>query len=222
MNIFQKNQYICIHQIHRQNEKIIVTLSVVALFACQKDPVVGPQGAQGPQGPSGSNVLKEGFINGSLVGKKTDGSSLNETFNYEYYDSPDFSSGSIRYNPDGKSVNVSIARFDQDFKGRVYFDFVMDSINANSANTSKRYSLEYRYVKPITTNNYFYFDVEAYYSGTPSPKVDTVTVTNINYSSSTGILSGSYKAIVDTSHTSTNYPAVITGAFQVKPDIYKQ
>lgn len=78
----------------KQLAYVLLAGSVMAVSCQGEDGAVGPQGTQGDQGQQGpqgspgmSSTQKDGFIKGTISGKRKDGTAFQESFenNYRYY-----------------------------------------------------------------------------------------------------------------------------------------
>jgi len=66
---------------------ILILLTAFSFAGCNKKSDVAPQGAQGASGSQG--LKKQGAISGTITGTRSDGTPINESFTYEYYDNSD-------------------------------------------------------------------------------------------------------------------------------------
>jgi hypothetical protein len=199
---------------------VLAIAAVTFLFSCKgKDGDVGPAGPAGPggaTGPAGAAAsdlppITEGFVKGTATGTNLDGT----TFSYAL-DLEGNWSGSDNHYSYISSTETSI-RIYKAFAGQgsafenasisMYFEVP----NMSSLSSISNVSFSINATKDLGNNKYQSIS-RSYYSGSPT---GTATVTNLNYNSSTGILTGNY-TVDFPSGANAGSLAIANGTFSTK------
>jgi hypothetical protein len=166
--------------------KIILFSLALAFTSCSKDPEVGPQGPAGPAGTSYS-LSQGGHIEGTITGTRSDGTPFTTDFNYQHY--------------------LQVDNYDYDaFNG---YHFTLTRFPGPTQLSNAGADIEFRnfilsIYKDLDNNQVFVFNCSA---GSTD-----IVFTNYSYDTSTRIAQGDFA--INTSSTSTGWPATIIGSFK--------
>jgi hypothetical protein len=181
----------------------------IALAACSgKDGDPGPQGEQGETGATGatgatgpagkSEFFKLGSVEGTVSGKRKDGTVFNETFKYEY------TSDSLQaFFPEEGVNTLSIARYSNpaaDAEFTLNLQMAQGDALTPAAPT---YSSYFRFIKEVDNNTLFRILAQPYFESTEAVtrelSVDQNLVYNFNTDGSTATI-----YYYQTTHNSVN------------------
>jgi hypothetical protein len=201
-----------------------VVLAIVfgtVLFGCRK----GEKGEPGPSG-SGSKLSKDGFISGTLEGTKSDESSFDIPFKYEYLKEP--SDNFLTVDSDGYK-HYNITRYDSTGESYIKLEFRILTYAGQNGSVTEGFG-EYATVKTYSKQtgsaiDNFYFgtcysgspfiparvSLTDYYSKNTELELDNLKIT------STGNVNFDYSLILDSRDNSSGNNATITGSISVNP-----
>ncbi len=207
---------------------VALGLSAVVLFSCGgKDGDPGPQGdagvagAQGQPGIRPSYRVKDGFVKGTITGRRADlATPLNETFAFEFNDVRYVRNNYVRETKTPNVYEFNIMRVDS--LGRSSFDMTFRAPLSLSADTIKRVGLTYN--RDLSAHQVL--GVNCLLSQ-PYGKPAAVQLTNLAYDQNTGLLTGNIgwnvtnETIYNERGSATNYsasqtPIRVTASFSVR------
>lgn len=136
------------------------SLAITCIVAsCGKDGdpgPAGPQGDKGEMGPEGSDK-KVGYFEGTITGKRTDGTPINETFKYEYRSER----SSENFVSKGLSKYITFYRYSKAGSSSMEMDLKTDG--ASLVAQSNSYSSYFRFEKEISTTQKLFIEARPYH-----------------------------------------------------------
>src|SRR6185312_2897203 len=183
-------------------KKIAVTLiaTLIVLGSCKKDP--GPTGISGPQGNAGPiAVSNDGFIKGTVIGTRKDGTAFNYIFNFTSY----MGSTDNTIDSTAEQFTFSVSRSGSVFsRDRVSLQIVsLTKVGTITGIIGSSFNIDFQ--QPLSGGGEFIFS-----EGTGLSPV----FTNVVYNSGTSVISGDYSLSIPGSQNSTGNPATVSGSFQ--------
>jgi hypothetical protein len=190
--------------------KILSALTICAmvyLTSCKgKDGAVGPEGPANSSTQNQSYTSKDGFIKGTATGTNLDGSTFSYNIDFEGIDG--FGDNYYKY-LSGTQTNISIFKSysgegDIFVNGDIGLNFDVPDMSSLSSPANIEFNL---YTNKNLGNNKFQRISKSDYS--------TTTVSNLNYNSTTGILTGNYLvSIITSTYSGSLY--ISNGTFSTK------
>jgi hypothetical protein len=187
--------------------------AIAFLFSCKgKDGAPGPAGATGATGTSASSLppITEGFAKGTATGTNLDGT----TFSYNIDFEGDWSTTDNKYSyVSATQTNITIYK---SYSGQgdafidAYIELSFEVPDMNSLSTGSNINFGMNTNKDLGNNKYQ--QISHYWNSNVS---GTGTVSNLNYNSSTGILTGSYSIDIPAASYSGSL-TIANGTFSTK------
>lgn len=175
-----------------------VVAASILFTSCTKKGDTGPKGATGSNGVVPTST--DGFIKGTLIGTRQNGTQINETFNF------------VNYWGGHSATLDSTSALSYTFK----LQRATDIFGANGASISVFVSSptattgvlnlnSFMFTKMLGTNKEFDFT---------SNGNNNVNVTGLSYNTSTGLFTGNFTTNLTGNENSTGNPATVSGTFQ--------
>lgn len=190
-----------------KNIKTIALCMVTAtiLFTGCKKATNGKDGEAGPQGPQGSPGVvatsTNGYITGTLLGTRKDGTPINETFNYtNYWGGPSATLDSISAATYVFSFSRGTDILKQDGAN---FTYVAPTLTTTSGSISMS---NFAFSKTLGTNKEFQFSTN---------NTTSLNATSLVYNKNTGLFTGNFSGSISAINNTSGNSATISGSFQV-------
>jgi hypothetical protein len=142
----------------------------------------GPQGEQGPQGNPGIGAAyKTGSVEGTVAGKRKDGTAFSETFKYEYT----FNNVQAFYQDDGETL-FDVSRYlDPTGNGPSMFMELKQVSEGVLEPSSTSYSINFDFQKELNNDDLFVIDVQPFFEATEGFVLELSEEENNTYNFST-------------------------------------
>ncbi|MDP1800879.1 MAG: hypothetical protein Q8L81_05980 [Bacteroidota bacterium] len=180
-------------------------ITVTILFIGCKKATNGKDGTAGPQGPQGSPGVvatsTDGFITGTILGTRKDGTPFNENFNYtNYWGGSSATLDSISPTTYVISFSRGIDILKQD---GAYFTYIAPTLTATAGSISLT---NFAFSKTLGTNKEFQFS---------TTNNTSLSATSLVYNSNTGLFTGNFSGSIAAINNTSGNSATISGSFQV-------
>jgi hypothetical protein len=142
----------------------------------------GEKGDQGAQGETGIGAAyKLGFLEGTVVGSRKDGTAFNEAFKYEYtFENVQM----FRQEGDRKFFTASRSQDPTSYSPNLYMDMEQVSEGVFKP-TSQSYEMDFQFSKDIGNGSLFLINASPYFASTPAYVTELSAEQNATYAFST-------------------------------------
>lgn len=183
---------------------VCMITATILITGCKKA-TNGKDGEAGPQGPQGTPGVvatsSNGYISGTLLGTRKDGSPINETFNYtNYWGGPSATLDSISPTTYVFSFSRGTDILKQD---GAYFTYVAPTLTTTSGSISLT---NFGFSKSLGTNKEFQFSTN---------NTNSLNATSLVYNASTGLFTGNFSGSIAGINNTSGNSATVSGSFQV-------
>ena len=164
-----------------------------------KDGETGPQGPQGVQGVVATST--DGYITGTILGTRKDGTPFNENFNYtKYWGGSSATLDSISPATYAFSFSRGVDVLKQDGAD---FTYTAPTQTTTSGNISLN---SFAFSKSLGTNKEFQFS---------TTNNTSLNATSLVYNKTTGLFTGNFSGSIAAINNTSGNSATISGSFQV-------